>query len=166
MIIKPLIFEDEAKETSQLFQKCWQDTYKNILPDVFLDNIPKNAWVKQVNESARHNLIFVDDDNQIRAAVSYGRPRDTRMLGCGELMALYVEPNFQGFNIGKTLLNAAENELKKMGYGKIYLWCIDGDENARQFFEHFGWINNATEKFVEIAGKEYKYLLYQKNLHD
>ena len=80
-----------------------------------------------------------------------------------------VQFNFtigEGFNIGKTLLNAAENELKKMGYGKIYLWCIDGDENARQFFEHFGWINNATEKFVEIAGKEYKYLLYQKNLHD
>ena len=50
MIIKPLIFEDEAKETSQLFQKCWQDTYKNILPDVFLDNIPGNAWVRRSNE--------------------------------------------------------------------------------------------------------------------
>ena len=76
MIIKPLISEDEAKETSQLFQKCWQDTYKNILPDVFLDNIPEKAWVKRLNESGRHNLIFVDDDNQIRAAVSYGRQEE------------------------------------------------------------------------------------------
>jgi hypothetical protein len=57
------------------------------LPDVFLDNIPENAWVKRLNESGRHNLIFIDDDNKILAAVSYGRPRDTRMLGCGELMA-------------------------------------------------------------------------------
>ena len=81
-------------------------------------------------------------------------------------MALYVSPEYKGYNVGKTLLNAAENELKKMGYGKIYLWCIDGDENAQKFFEHFGWRNIATERFVEIADKEYKYLLYQKNLHD
>lgn len=166
MIIKPLISEDEAKQTSKLFQKCWQDVYKGILPAEFLDNIPENAWVKRLNESGRHNLIFEDDKNAVRAAVSYGRPRDTRMLGCGELMALYVEPDFQGYNVGKTLLSAAENELKKMGYGKIYLWCLDGNKKAQEFYEHFGWRNIATERFVEIAGKEYKYLLYQKNLHD
>ena len=51
MIIKPLISEDEAKQTSKLFQKCWQGTYKGILPDEFLDNIPENAWVKRLNES-------------------------------------------------------------------------------------------------------------------
>lgn len=39
-------------------------------------------------------------------------------------------------------------------------------ENAQKFFEHFGWRNIATERFVEIADKEYKYLLYQKNYHD
>ena len=166
MRIKPLITEEEAKETSSLFQKTWQDTYKGILPDVFLDNIPKEAWVKRLNESGRHNLIFIDNDGNVEGAVSYGRPRDTRMLGCGELMALYVAHDFQGYNVGKTLLNAAENELKKMGYGKIYLWCLDGNEGARKFYEHFNWRNIATEKFVEIAGKEYKYLLYQKNLHD
>ncbi|WP_270781232.1 GNAT family N-acetyltransferase [Lactobacillus amylovorus] len=166
MIIKPLISEDEARQTSKLFQKCWQDVYKGILPAEFLDNIPENAWVKRFNESGRHNLIFEDDKNIVRAAVSYGCPRDTRMLGCGELMALYVEPDFQGYNVGKTLLNAAENELKKMGYGKIYLWCLDGNEKAQGFYEHFGWRNIATERFVEIVGKEYKYLLYQKNLRD
>lgn len=166
MIIKPLISEDEAKQTSKLFQKSWQDAYKGILPDVFLDNIPENAWVKRLNESGRHNLIFEDDNNVVQAAVSYGRPRDTRMLGCGELMALYVSPDYKGYSVGKTLLNAAENELKKMGYGKIYLWCLADDENAQKFFEHFGWRNIATERFVEIAGEEYKYLLYQKNLHD
>lgn len=166
MIIKPLISEDEAKQTSKLFQRSWQDAYKGILPDVFLNNIPENAWVKRLNESGRHNLIFVDDNNKVQAAVSYGRPRDTRMLGCGELMALYVSSEYKGYSVGKTLLNAAENELKKMGYGKIYLWCIDGNENAQNFFERFGWRNIATERFVEIAGKEYKYLLYQKNLHD
>lgn len=166
MIIKPLISEDEAKQTSKLFQTTWQKTYKGMLPDAFLDNIPATAWVKRLNESGRHNLIFEDDDNKVRAAVSYGRPRDTRMLGCGELMALYVEPDFQGYNVGKTLLNAAENELKKMGYGKIYLWCLADDEDAQKFFTHFGWRNIATQRFIEIAGKEYKYLLFQKNLHD
>ena len=166
MRIKPLITEEEAEKTSRIFQKSWQDTYKGILPDVFLNNIPQNAWVKRLNESGRHNLIFIDDNGNVEGAVSYGRPRDTRMLGCGELMALYVAPEFQGYNVGKTLLNAAENELKKMGYGKIYLWCLAGDENAQKFYEHFNWRNIATEKFVEIAGKEYKYLLYQKNLHE
>lgn len=51
MIIKPLISEDEARQTSKLFQKCWQDVYKGILPAEFLDNIPENAWVKRFNES-------------------------------------------------------------------------------------------------------------------
>ena len=111
------------------------------------------------------NLVFKDDNNEVQAAVSYGRPRDTRMLGCGELMALYVKPDFQGYNVGKTLLNAAENELKKMGYGKIYLWCLAEDKDAQEFFKHFGWRNIATQRFIEIAGKEYKYLLFQKNLH-
>lgn len=46
MIIKPLISEDEAKQTSKLFQTTWQETYKGVLPDVFLDNIPATAWVK------------------------------------------------------------------------------------------------------------------------
>ena len=166
MIIKPLISEDEARQTSKLFQKCWQDLNKRILTAKYLKKITEKTTFKIINKKRRHNLIFEDDKNIVRAAVSYGRPRDTRMLGCGELMALYVEPDFQGYNVGKTLLNAAENELKKMGYGKIYLWCLDGNEKAQGFYEHFGWRNIATERFVEIVGKEYKYLLYQKNLRD
>src|SRR5699024_12568178 len=67
MIIKPLISEDEAKQTSKLFQTTWQETYKGVLPDVFLDNIPATAWVKRLNESGRHNLVFKDDNNEVQA---------------------------------------------------------------------------------------------------
>lgn len=166
MIIKPLNSEDEAKKASKLFQETWQCTYKGILPDKFLAAIPETAWEKRFNKDDRYNLIFIDDDGKIRGVVSYGNPRDTSMQGYAELMALYVEPNFQGHNVGKILLNAAENELKKMGYNKFYLWCLAENENAKGFYEHFGWHDATKVKFIEIAGKKYKCLLYQKKIHN
>lgn len=166
MIIKLLSSETEAKKASKLFQETWQCTYKDILPDDFLAAIPENAWEKRFNRDGRYNLIFIDDDGKIRGVVSYGNPRDTEMRDYGELMALYVEPNFQRHNVGKTLLNAAENELKKMGYSKFYLWCLASNEKAKGFYEHFGWHNTTKEKLIEIAGKEYKCLLYQKKIHN
>lgn len=60
----------------------------------------------------------------------------TDMLPDGELMSLYVHPQFLGIGVGKRLLAHIENVAKTMG---IEIMHCQSSVNAKKFYEKHGY---------------------------
>ncbi|QJD73154.1 GNAT family N-acetyltransferase [Lactobacillus acetotolerans] len=116
--IKRITSETELNGTSKVFQKTWQNAYKNMLPANELAKIKPDMWVNRLSRNDRYNLIAINTDNRVLGVVSYGNLRKNGQIvsDCGELMAIYVLPRFQGCGIGSKLLKNAENDLVKMNF--------------------------------------------------
>ena len=57
-------------------------------------------------------------------------------------------------------MKAVISELKNMGYSKAYLWVLEDNENARQFYERFGFVRSDKTQTDTYDGKELKELMY------
>ena len=77
----------------------------------------------RLSRNDRYNLIAINTDNRVLGVVSYGNLRKNGQIvsDCGELMAIYVLPRFQGCGIGSKLLKNAENDLVKMNFKRAAL---------------------------------------------
>ena len=116
-------------------------------------------WVNRLARNDRYNLIAVNTNNQVLGVVSYGNLRKNGQIvsDCGELMAIYVLPNFQGYGIGSELLKNAENDLVKMDFTQAALWVLKDNKVARKFYEQHGWKITDLTQIAEIIGKKVEY---------
>ena len=67
-----------------------------------------------------------------------GREKDNGEL-LGEIVALYLLPQFQRQGIGKRLMQTGIDQLRQRGYSTIVLWVLKSNVQARQFYEHCGF---------------------------
>jgi GNAT superfamily N-acetyltransferase len=57
----------------------------------------------------------------------------------GELLAIYVDPDHMGTGVGRLLIAAARERLRRVGVTSAALWVLDGNARARRFYERDGW---------------------------
>lgn len=58
------------------------------------------------------------------------------------------------------LLQAAVSELKKMGFDKVFLWVLEENLSARNFYEKCGFVQTERCLFSDIGGRELKEVQY------
>ena len=58
----------------------------------------------------------------------------------GEIVVLEVLPQYEGRGIGKALLLKVVEDLRSLGYNRLFLGC-SGDTSHRShgFYRHLGW---------------------------
>ncbi|MDP2150627.1 MAG: GNAT family N-acetyltransferase [Parvibaculum sp.] len=66
---------------------------------------------------------------------------------------VFVLPAWHGRGVAPRVLAAAEEELKRAGYSRIWLQCQLGNARARRFYEKHGW-QVAAELDVTIGTTE------------
>ena len=61
-----------------------------------------------------------------------------------------------GKGYGKKLLETSILELKKLGFDELFLWVLDDNITAKNFYEHLGLLQ--TEEYLDdtIGGKEFR----------
>jgi ribosomal protein S18 acetylase RimI-like enzyme len=72
-----------------------------------------------------------------------------------EIGAFYADPEKGRRGIGRALLLAAMDELRKRQFEEVTLWVLKANQRARSFYESFGFIpdgavqdNNRWEAFT------------------
>lgn len=60
------------------------------------------------------------------------------MAGWGEVVSLYLLPSHMGRGLGRQLLAAALDALRRRGFPRAYLWVLEENRAARRFYERFG----------------------------
>lgn len=78
----------------------------------------------------------------------------------GEIISIYLLPDYMGKGYGKTLLKSAISELKMQGFENIFLWVLEENIRARHFYEKSGFV--PTDDFLDdnIGGKELREIRY------
>lgn len=145
--IRPTALED-AEALTDLHLNVWEEAYTGLIAadilaerrarrDARLDN-----WRKILTGYTNTQLVAEDDGGRLLgfASVDSGRDEPSSGLPKREVMALYVRAETYGTGVGYALLKAA------IGDESAYLWVLEGNRRAIDFYERQGFRFDGTSK--------------------
>jgi GNAT superfamily N-acetyltransferase len=139
---------DDAIAIAELHVRATRAAYRGLMPDAFLDGrSPRvESWRTQLGDDARH--VFVADDGARLLGFAVCGPAEDATLGsdCGELYAIYLEPDVIGRGVGRALIEAATRDLRGRGFTRAVLWVLEGNARGRRFYEAAGWRPDGATK--------------------
>ena len=150
---------DDRMSISKVYEESWKFAYKAIIPQDYLDSIPKGHWVSTLNSQNWNTLVCVDD-GRIVGTSSFCQSRFEQFRRVGEIISIYFLPDYIGKGYGKSLMETVITELQNMGYEDVFLWVLEENARARRFYEQFGF--SLTDDFLEdeIGGKVLREVCY------
>lgn len=159
MQIRYLTSSDDKMEISKIYEKSWKYAYKDIIPQEYLDSIPKGNWVKKLDNPNRKTLVYIDNGKMIGTS-SFGKSRFKQFDNWGEIFSIYLLPDYINKGYGKILMKSVVLELRKLGYDNIFLWCFEENIRARHFYEQFGFLLTKDYLDANIGGKNLREVRY------
>ena len=137
----------------------WKCAYKSIIPQDYLDSIPEGRWSSSVDNPDWKTLLCIED-GKIIGTCSFCKSRFEQFHNWGEIISIYLLPNYIGKGYGKALMKSALSALKMQGYEKILLWVLEENIRARHFYEQSCF--SPTDDFINdtIGGKELREIRY------
>lgn len=159
MEIRTITPADDRMALSRVYEESWKHAYKGMIPQSYLDSIPKGRWAKNADDPRWHTLLCVDN-GEIVGTSSFCRSRFEAYPDWGEIVSIYLLPGHIGKGCGKALMSAAITELRTLGYADIFLWVLEENTRARRFYEHFGFEQTDAFLLDTIGGKELREIRY------
>ena len=120
MLIRKATYDD-IKGMAKVNVDSWRTTYKNIIPDTYLDSMSYGLREKSFQKALDDEQIIVyaaEEDEEVVGYIIGGKNREIEEFPAyeGELYALYILKEFHGKGIGKELVSKLFDELKARGY--------------------------------------------------
>ena len=142
----------DAQIISQLHIESWQNSYRGILTDAFLDEaIVDNRtkfWTQRLAEEPDEHtyLLIAERDGKAIGFVCAIKDEEERW---GTLIDnLHVLSSAQGLGLGRKLMREAAGWIEQQdANGDMYLWVYKENRQARAFYEKVG--GNPVEERVE-----------------
>lgn len=150
---------DDRSEISKVYEESWKFAYKGIVPQSYLDSIPEGRWASKVDSLDRKTLVCVES-GKIIGTTSFSKSRFAQFSDWGEIISIYLLPNYMGRGYGKALLEAAVAELKTMDYKNVFLWVLEENSRARKFYEKMGFTLADDYLDDNIGGKNLREIRY------
>lgn len=161
MEIRGLRPEDDRNALSRVYEESWKFAYKGIIPQDYLDGIPEGQWAASADKPDMSNLV-VTENGEIIGTASFCPSRFEDRAGWGEIVSIYLLPDRMGKGYGKKLFAEAVRELEEMGFRDIFLWVLEENTRAREFYERQGFVPNGKYLDNNIGGKILREVQYVK----
>ncbi|EHQ89603.1 GNAT family N-acetyltransferase [Desulfosporosinus youngiae] len=146
----------DVKQISRIHALSWKSAYKGIVPQAYLDELKEDFWVPAFEAWLKDNVLtaqLIFEKSGAIGCVAYGKSRDKSLPNWGEIVSIYLLPDYFGKGYGNKLLASALSDLKQAGYPDIYLWVLKENQRARHFYEKNKLQCNNDECICEIMGK-------------
>lgn len=153
MEIRHIQKSDDRWQISRIYEESWKFAYQGIVPQDYLNSIPAGHWADHLDRKGVNSIIMVENE-EIIGTSSFCRSRSPEFFDFGEIISIYLLPQYIGRGYGRQLLDAAVRELAAMGFQDIFLWALAENQRARKFYEKNGFVQ--TEHCMEhvIGGKK------------
>ena len=157
MIIREAILKD-SKGISKVIVDTWRSTYKNIMPQEFLNNMSYEK-AEKIFEDALINknriiLVVENSSEEIIGIIQGGKEREGYEEYQGEIYAIYVMKEHQKKGLGKKLIHKMAKRLILEEMKSMVIWVL-ANNNSRRFYEKLGGIAT-EEKYSKSGGKRVK----------
>ena len=133
MKIRYLSSADDRTAISRIYEESWKYAYQGIIPQEYLDSIPRGQWASNLDNPNLKTLVCIEDGRFIGTS-SFGKSRFEKYSHWGEIISIYLLPDYMGKGYGKALLQATVSELKKLGFEDVFLWVLEENVRASRFY--------------------------------
>lgn len=153
----------EAAEVSAVYAQSWRYAYRGIVPQDYLNGLSDARWVNNLSRNEMKNLVMVED-GVIIGTTGLCKSRWASHEAYGEIVSIYLLPEYIGKGYGKQLLFSAIAELEQMRFQDILLWVLAENHSARKFYEIHEFTPSGETQNGIIGGKVLKELLYTRQV--
>ena len=98
------------------------------------------SWREQADQSAegpdRATFLLFSDEVPIGLAALY---RDAKLLDTGELIQVWVAPDFRGTGAVDILMNAIITWAKENNFHQVFAGVASGNDKALKFYQKWGF---------------------------
>ena len=150
LIIRPARVQD-AGQMAGVHVRCWQETYRGLMPDAVLDDpaLPaarERMWTGALtHERYRQNRVAVAErDNKLIGIAMSGPPEDATAAWTRQLYVLYVHSADHGTGAGSALLQAVIHSTQSAA-----LWVADPNPRAQAFYRKHGFAADGAARFED-----------------
>ena len=139
--------KEDCMGISHVITVAWNETYKGILSDSFLEEIKTNEVkrgkiIKETFATKNYSTLVLEIDNEFD--------------NCGEIFALYIIKKYHHYGFGKKLVEESIKNLKEMGFDKMLISCLK-ENPTNEFYKHIGgrYIKNKIYKQLNLPENVY-----------
>ncbi len=154
LTVRPARAEDVA-QMARVNVRCWQETYRGLMPDAVLDDPSFTAarerfWTAALtDERYRENRVAVAErDGELVGIAMSGPPLDAGATWVRQLYVLYVHAADHGTGAGPALLEAVVDPEEPAA-----LWVADPNPRAQAFYRKHGFVADGAAQ-VESGVRE------------
>lgn len=170
MKVREYRYED-IPDIAKIHVKTWQSTYKDILPETYLNELSEGLeekikyHQKQYGKNKMNHTIVVEKDNQVCGFMIYGpRRHESHDDQAAEIYALYILKSYQHMGLGHDLMAYAVDDLIKKDYTDLRIWALK-DNQYRHFYEKLSGVVK-EEKDIFIGNESFGEVCYHYKLND
>ena len=99
--ICPMTTEAEMDEKGYVHWKSWQETYTDLMPAEYLQNITLEKCIQMAHKWSQ-NTLLIKVDNKTVGFSCFGKSKDTE--NAYEILAIYLLKEYHGKNLGHLFL--------------------------------------------------------------
>lgn len=149
--------KSDYRVIAELHAKSWQQNYRGIFSDHFLDNEVLNdrlaVWKDRLENPKDNQFIQVVEIENSFVAFVCGNIDDDSEYGT-LIDNLHVDSKFIGQRIGEKLMINAARFLEEKNKASMYLWVLTSNAKAIQFYERIGGKSMETVNDFDIGDRE------------
>lgn len=139
----------DAEGKGYVHYQSWIETYTGLFPDEVMERLSLEKSIDNARKYPENTYVAIVD-NKIVGFSCYLESRDEDLEDTGEIMAIYILKEYQGFGIGKKLMEVCYKELSQ--YSKLSLWVLGSNKKSVGFYERQGFVADGKTKMLH--GKE------------
>jgi ribosomal protein S18 acetylase RimI-like enzyme len=150
LIVRPAAVHDVA-QLARVHVRCWQETYRGLMPDAVLDDpgfpaARERMWTAALTgERYRQNRVAVAErGNELVGIAMSGPPDEVTAAWRRQLYVLYVHAADHGTGAGRGLLEAVIDPGEPAA-----LWVVDPNPRAQAFYRKHGFVPDGTAKLED-----------------
>ena len=148
-MIEPITYRPatvaDADRIAALHARSWQETYRGIMPDDFLDDEVEAErlaeWRNRFTEQPDNRQIIVAEEREQLVGFACVLTGSDPVYGA-LLDNLHVASAYKGRGIGRSLIKQAADWVRQQdAKSPFYLWVYEQNHPARAFYDSLGAIN-------------------------
>jgi ribosomal protein S18 acetylase RimI-like enzyme len=137
---------EDVAQMARVIVRCWQETYRGLMPDAVLDDpgfpaARERFWTAALtDERYRTNRVAVaEQEGELIGVAMSGPPLDYGAVWARQLYVLYVYAAAHGTGAGPALLEAVVD-----GKESVALWVAEPNPRAQAFYRKHGFVADGT----------------------
>lgn len=156
---------EDVQIISEITARSWKTAYSGFIQQEYLDSIELDFWVGALTTWMQQKNLFIDlalINSKPVGAIIYRKAKWFAFGSYGEIMSLYLDPDYYHQGIGSALLNHGIEEMKKIKYRGCQLWILKGNDAGISFFKKHGFLPTKKASAFKLAGQPMTDLKFYK----